>query len=393
MNPSFWAALAAATSFHGPQTAPVPVPSAEVRCSDFVGDGDAKEAEAALSACNEALASRIDPRLAYQKGRALYFLERDAEALAAYQIAHQGGYAMATTQVAVMHHEGYGVAKDPVKALELYKRGLAGGDSSAAVGLANLLSEGGVIPKDLVAAAGYWRRAADAGLPEGELGLGFAYQNGLGVEKDLTRAVQLYGSAAAKGESQSQYNLGVLSLQGTGVPLDLTEALRWFRLSAENGSLDGIFEVGRAYAEGRGTAKDPVEAERWYRRGIAAGDEVNSPNSLAYLFALQGRNLEEASGLAEKALKASPRNTAVMDTLGLIRFRQKRLPEAAALMEETVKLKPETALYHARLGDIYAAIGRRSEARSAWRRALRALAQSPENQEITAAELRRRLRR
>jgi len=210
-------------------------------------------------------------------------------------------------------------------------------------------------------------------------------------EQNLARAIELYRSAASKGESQAQYNLGLLSAQGRGLPLDLAEALRWYRLSAGNGSSDAMFELGKAYADGRGVAKDLAEAERWYRRGIAAGDEVGSPNGLAYLFAMQGRNLEEASALAEKALKAAPDNAAVMDTLGLIRFRQKRMAEAAALLEKSVALEP-TPLHHARLGDIYAAQGRTDKARAAWRRALAALAGAPGDQEITAQELRGRLR-
>lgn len=414
------AAPAAASAGHSSGLA-----SPKARCEAVKAGSE--DAQAVLAACSEALSfNRGDPRLLYWKGRALFTLHRDAEALEAYTAAAEKGWAPAIHQLGVMHHWGYGVPEDPAKGATLYRRALEAGDMSAAIPLARLLREGGGVAKDPAASAALYRRAAEAGLSDGDFGLAYAYETGAGVQPDLATAIKFYRKAAAKGNADAQHNLGVLAEHGRGMaanlgeavrwyglaarggsadaqyklgvlaehgrgmPQNFDEALRWYKLSAEAGSTDGMVGMGLAYAHGRAVAKDTAEAERWYRKAIEAGDTTNAPNKLAYLYASENRNLDEAARLAEGALKAGAGQAATMYTLAAVRIRQKRVAEALDLLQQSAALDP-TAYHQVRLGDLYAAMGMQEEARKAWQRALAALAREPRDARVTAEDLRRKL--
>jgi TPR repeat protein len=368
-------------------------PTAKARCEVLASRDKIQKPDrpSALAACTEAQATRPDDaRLLYLKGRALFWSEKDSEAFAAYTAAARG-YAPAVRELGVMHHWGYSVPENPAKAIELYRQALAGGDAQAAINLGYVYRQGAGAPKNPELAARYYRQAAEAGLAAGELGLGYAYDAGLGVPKDLARVVELYRRAAEKGDPSAQHNLGFMAAQGRGLPKDPAEALRWYRMSAAGGGSDGMFALGLAYNSGSlGLAQDTAEAERWFRKSIEAGDEVGAPNTLAYLLLRENRNLGEAATLAEGAHKAAPEDAAVMDTLALARLRQKRFGEAALLARKSIAAEP-TPIHMARLGDIYAAMGLKAEARDQWRRALDVAQKPGADTELPVADLRRRL--
>jgi TPR repeat protein len=378
------AALVCAPAF----AAPAPAGVAAERC-ESLGSTDElgkENAQQVVEACGEALAGAPDDaRTRYMLGRALYLLERDEEALESLTAAGAGGIAEALHLLGTMHLWGYGTGKDEALAADHYRRALDAGHVPAAVELGRLHASGSGVGKDEAKAVALFQQAADAGIADGELALGYAYETGAGVPQDLGKAVTLYRSAAAKGDHQARYNLGVLSSQGRGLPEDASEAARWYRLAAEAGSTDGMLALAIAHQEGNGVAKDLAEAEAWLRKGIAAGDKVGAPNSLAFMYAGQRRNLAEAATLAEGAHKEAPEDAAVMDTLALIRMIEGRLPEAEALMVKSVAVDP-SAEHHARLGDVYAAMDRLEEARTHWRLATEALGEGKPS-EVTAAEL------
>jgi TPR repeat protein len=370
-----------------------PAATAQARCEALTAKEPIAKPDrpAALEACTAAQAAASDDaRLLLLKGKALFWSEKDAEARAAYTAASERGSAEALHELGVLHHWGYGVAEDRAQAANFYKRSLDAGYMPAAATLGGLYRDGAGVPKDLPAAVSYFRRATEAGLSAGEVGLGHLYENGLGVKADLTRAVALYRSAAGKGDPSAQFNMGVLSGAGRGMRKDLAEAARWYRLAVDGGNANAMFNLAIAHQQGLGVPKDAAAAEALLRKAVEAGDEVDAPNSLAYLYARENRNLDEAAKLAEGALKAAPDNAAVLDTVALIRMRQNRLTEAALLMRKSVALEP-TPIHHMRLGDIYAAMGLKADARDQWRRALNAKEKPGSEVEVTPEELRRKL--
>lgn len=367
---------------------------------------DAIDAEAAVPACRAAVAQAPDePRLHYQLGRALDKAEDYHAALAAYEAA--GDYAPALTGVGYLYDEGLGVRQDFAKAVDSYRRAYDGGYALAASFLGYLYEYGRGVPQDYAQAlrlyheaaaktgdpvtqntlgylyetgtgvpadfdeaVSWYRKAADQGLAYGQTNLGYMYETGQGVPQDDVEAVRLYRLAAAQGESLGQNNLAAMYAAGRGgLPQDHAEALRLYRLAAEQGEPLAMHNLGNVYQYGHGVPVDEAEAERWYRDALAAED-VGAPNALAWMLALQGRNLDEALALAEQAVAAEPGDPFVLDTLAWVHYRRGAYDAALTVQEQVVALAPDDAASRARLGDIYAALGRRSEARAAWQHAL-----------------------
>lgn len=130
-----------------------------------------------------------------------------------------------------------------------------------------------------------------------------------------------------------------------------------------------------AWAEGRDAeAERPfAEAERNMRRAIElSSDNAEALNYLGYMWAERGMNLDEAHQLIERALKLEPESSAILDSMAWVLFQQKRPTEALDFMLKAVRAaeKPDPTLFD-HLGDIYAALGRMTEAREAWGKALK----------------------
>jgi tetratricopeptide (TPR) repeat protein len=104
-------------------------------------------------------------------------------------------------------------------------------------------------------------------------------------------------------------------------------------------------------------------------------DQSSAFNALGYSFADRNIRLEEADQLLAQAIKLSPDEAAIVDSLGWLRFRQNRLDSAAELLRKAYKLQadPEIA---AHLGEVLWKQGRQDEARQVLQQARKS---SPDN--------------
>ena len=93
-------------------------------------------------------------------------------------------------------------------------------------------------------------------------------------------------------------------------------------------------------------------------------------NNLAWIYAQQKRDLNEAHAWATKAVKLQPKNGLILDTLGYILYQQGRLDQAEARLKEALQVLPREAaiLYH--LGLVAHAQGHKDQAMTALQRAL-----------------------
>ena len=119
----------------------------------------------------------------------------------------------------------------------------------------------------------------------------------------------------------------------------------------------------------------------------ADGANATARNDLGYLWADQGKNLEEAEKLIRKALDLDreqrqgrpgaaedpgPDNAAYVDSLGWVLFRRGRVEEARRELERAVALPDgDDPVVWDHLGDVYYRLHEAARARSAWREALR----------------------
>lgn len=117
--------------------------------------------------------------------------------------------------------------------------------------------------------------------------------------------------------------------------------------------------------------KDFDAAEVAFRDALAR-DPLHAPtlNYLGYMLAERGERLDEAVTLVERALTVDPGNGSYLDSLGWALFKQKQYAKAQPLLERAAEQAPANSVVLDHLGDLYWATGRRSEAVSAWRRAL-----------------------
>jgi len=83
-------------------------------------------------------------------------------------------------------------------------------------------------------------------------------------------------------------------------------------------------------------------------------------------------DLPKALDYATRAASVAPESAPVRDTLGWTYFRLGRFEEALAELQLAIDLGGADAVIFEHLGDAYDALGRGSEARAAWMRALEA---------------------
>jgi tetratricopeptide (TPR) repeat protein len=153
------------------------------------------------------------------------------------------------------------------------------------------------------------------------------------------------------------------------------EALLAFNVSADLAAkyqpsfINADFHFQRGVAAERAGARD--EALLHFRSCLALdSDYAPALNYLGYMWADQGQNLAEAEDFVRRALAREPDNTAYLDSLGWVLYRQGRYHEALVPLESAAKLSPSPdPTIHEHLGDTLSKLGRDQDAMRAWARA------------------------
>ena len=102
-------------------------------------------------------------------------------------------------------------------------------------------------------------------------------------------------------------------------------------------------------------------------------------NYLGYSWIEQGRNLEEASEMIERAVEMRPDDGYITDSLGWVQYRLGDFEKAVETMERAVELNPTDPVINDHYGDTLWMVGRKLEARFQWKRAL---SFKPEEEEL-----------
>ena len=100
-------------------------------------------------------------------------------------------------------------------------------------------------------------------------------------------------------------------------------------------------------------------------------DDVQVNNDLGYLWADQGRKLDEAKVMIEKALAAEPENAAYLDSMGWVLYKLGEYDAALKHLEQAASLpRGEDSTIFDHLGDVHDKLGNKDKAVEAWRKAL-----------------------
>ena len=113
-------------------------------------------------------------------------------------------------------------------------------------------------------------------------------------------------------------------------------------------------------------------------------DDPFTLNYLGYWWADDGRNLDEAIKLIEKAVRLRPRSGFFVDSLGWVHFKLRNYDLAVAFLEQATILEPMDAVITGHLGDAYWEVGRHREARFKWQYALSIATKDDLKAEFTA---------
>ncbi|HEX5109272.1 MAG TPA: tetratricopeptide repeat protein [Vicinamibacterales bacterium] len=115
-----------------------------------------------------------------------------------------------------------------------------------------------------------------------------------------------------------------------------------------------------------------ADAEKLLRQ-LIDNDPSNADalNYLGYLFARNGRNLDEAISLVNRALKLEPNSGAYLDSLGWAYFKRGDLTQAEKYLKDAATALPENGEILDHLGDLHARQGRWQDAIDAWSQALK----------------------
>jgi tetratricopeptide (TPR) repeat protein len=174
-------------------------------------------------------------------------------------------------------------------------------------------------------------------------------------------------------DAEARYVLGEVHLR-RGEPADAADAFTTaVRLDPKHAGAQ--LGLGIA-AEQRGEVTRALDA--YARARLLAPEDARGYNNSAWLLASQGKNLDEALGLARRANELVARDKelatwvpAMMDTLGFVHFRRGELAQAEPLLRDAATRAPSVGTFHYHLALTYEGMGRRDDARVSALRATR----------------------
>jgi tetratricopeptide (TPR) repeat protein len=99
-------------------------------------------------------------------------------------------------------------------------------------------------------------------------------------------------------------------------------------------------------------------------------DHAHAYNALGYTLADRNERIDEAFKLIQTALKLSPEDPFIMDSMGWVLHRMGRSQEGLAYLQRAFKQRPDPEIA-AHLGEVLWTTGQRNEAREIWNRSLK----------------------
>jgi tetratricopeptide (TPR) repeat protein len=113
------------------------------------------------------------------------------------------------------------------------------------------------------------------------------------------------------------------------------------------------------------------QAAELYERAIRLSDSAAVYlNNLAYTYAARGLELDKAYTLVDRALKAEPKNSSYLDTMGWIEYGRGRFKEALKFLRKAADQDRGNSTVNEHIGDVYQKMGEHDKALKFYRKAL-----------------------
>ncbi len=195
---------------------------------------------------------------------------------------------------------------------------------------------------------------------EGRLAEGRQHLQGLPVQNDAQRVQVLQSEAQLMREARDYRESYEILKRALDVQPDQPELLYDVALAAEK--IDRI---------------DIVETNL-RRLIVLKPDHAQAYNALGYTLADRTDRLSEARDFIEKALKLSPEDPFILDSMGWVEYRLGHLAQGQQYLERAFQQRPDPEIA-AHLGEVLWVKGDKPAAEKVWRDALK---ESPENDEL-----------
>jgi Flp pilus assembly protein TadD len=119
-------------------------------------------------------------------------------------------------------------------------------------------------------------------------------------------------------------------------------------------------------------AKNDLKSAQQYfeKANTVAPHDALIQNNLAWVYAIQGQNLDVALSLATQAKQTAPNIPSINDTLGWIQYKKGNYAIAVGLLSEVVQQLPQSAEYRYHLGMALNGTGQRDRAKEELKKAL-----------------------
>ncbi len=124
---------------------------------------------------------------------------------------------------------------DYATALQEFQVRADAGDDQAQLLLGLMHDNGLGTPRDPVRAYRWYRKAAESGNPRAQFNVAEMLSAGQGVAPDRDEALRWYARAADNGYPEAQYKYGLARSQGDGIATDRVEGWMWLDLAAGSG--------------------------------------------------------------------------------------------------------------------------------------------------------------
>jgi tetratricopeptide (TPR) repeat protein len=125
--------------------------------------------------------------------------------------------------------------------------------------------------------------------------------------------------------------------------------------------------VGNLYLE----KGDLETARKYFARALEADPNFAVANAnMAWVDAQEGKDLDVALGLAQKAKSLRPEVPSISDTLAWVMYKKGNYSGAIPLLQDCVKKSPDSALYRCHLGLALMAAGKKESGKTQLQAAL-----------------------
>jgi Tfp pilus assembly protein PilF len=203
----------------------------------------------------------------------------------------------------------------------------------------------------------------------------FAGKNYSAAQTEFERTIQLDPN-----NMQAYLRLGkVFEVTGQNHPA-IAQYQKALDLQAKHAPLATL--VGNLYLE----EGDLETARKYYNQALSA--DPNFPiaiANIAWVDAQEGKNLDVALGMAQKAKSLMPEMPSITDTLGWVMYKRGSYESAVPLLQECVQKSPDSAKFRYHLGMTLLAAGQKAKGKVQLETALRMNLDTPDSQQARLA--------